>query len=145
MATFYDRMRVYLGNADEALRLELLSGGFAFDCEMNGEMVGVRRMRDVMQEEETGRIVTDFFCFPQNGKKDKLKEGVCFSFSSTVVYPDRTAENENSARAVFSDPGPCAIWKASMEEVYYSHVSSRAGGLIEGAGELTFLHHTPLR
>ncbi len=131
---FAEKMRRELEKSDPDVFVGMLEGGFTFDMIFAGEKCGFRRCRDVVQDEESGKIYTEFFCFPQNGKKDKLQQALSFSVECKV-------RDLGEKQSVFTEVENLQCWKSDKKEVYYSHVASRAGAQIVETGANTFLHN----
>ena len=131
---FTDKLQRELEKSTSDVLVGMLESGFTFDMIFAGEKCGFRRCKDLIQDPDTGKLYTEFFCFPQNGKKDKLQHGLCFSVVSTV-------EDFSEKKSVFADAGQLKCHKAGKVDIYYSHVASRAGKQIAETGANTFLHN----
>ena len=83
--TFEEKIEKVFEEAEEDLVLDLLHAGFAFDREIEGERVAFRRSKDELKEDT---VETEFFCFPQNGQRDKLKHGMLVRFAAKPENPD---------------------------------------------------------
>ncbi len=129
--TFEEKIEKIFDEAEEEFLLDLAHAGFAFEREIKGDKVAFRRAKDELRD---GRVETEFFCFPQNGQRDKLKHGMLVSFSAE-------AENPEELNVRFAKPEKKAVKKSERVDTYYSQVASRAGRDIEREGANTYLHH----
>ena len=126
------KLESILPEAEESLLLELLEGGFIFDTFIDGEKIGVRRVSDTPQDE--GVVRTEFFLFPQNGKKDKLKKGAFAVIESEVCDGDE-------GRHAFANPRFGGSRKGAMTDVYYAVAASTGGRQIAQDGGNTYLDY----
>lgn len=131
MMKFEDKIEKIFEEAEEEFLLDLLHAGFAFDREIKGEKIAFRRSKDELKE---GRVETEFFCFPQNGQRDKLKHGMLVRFAAEP-------ENPEELTVRFGSPEKISTKKPERSETYYSQVASRAGREIAKEGANTYLHH----
>ncbi|MDD6346756.1 MAG: hypothetical protein PUA52_01940 [Lachnospiraceae bacterium] len=129
---FAERFENDMQAAGEEALLAILNGGFAFDYKIPYQNCGIRRMGDTLTGD--GLLETRYFCFPQNGQKDKLKVGVTMTVVSEV-------EDSTAKTVVFRRPRLTAVERASMQEVYYAVAAVKGGRLIEKDGHNTYLHH----
>ncbi|MCR5295490.1 MAG: hypothetical protein K6E30_10045 [Lachnospiraceae bacterium] len=129
--TFEEKIERLAGEAEEEFFLDLANSGFAFDRLIDGETIAFRRSKDTAVGE---RVETEFFCFPQNGRKDKMKMGMLLRFT---VRP----ENAEDMEVHFTEAESGKAEKAGRSETYYSQVASRAGRELAKEGVNTFLHH----
>lgn len=129
--TFEEKIEKVFEEAEEELVLDLLHAGFAFDREIEGERVAFRRSKDELKEDT---VETEFFCFPQNGQRDKLKHGMLVRFAAKPENPDELLVR-------FGSPKKLSTKRPEKSETYYSQVASRAGREIEKEGANTYLHH----
>ena len=127
------KLESILPDAEEALLMELLEGGFVFDLMIGGEKIGVRRMRDTYGDED-GVVRTELFLFPQNGRKDKLKKGAFAVIESEV-------REDAPGRSAFARPRFAESRKGAMTDVYYAVAASTGGRQIAARGGNTYLAH----
>ncbi len=129
--TFEEKIERFFEEAEEEFLDDIVHAGFAFDREIGKEKVAFRRSKDELKD---GRVETEFFCFPQNGQRDKLKHGMLVRISSEPENPDELTVRFGN----FDRP---RIRKPERSDTYYSQVASRAGRDIAKEGANTYLHH----
>ena len=66
---FTDKLQRELEKSTSDVLVGMLESGFTFDMIFAGEKCGFRRCKDLIQDPDTGKLYTEFFCFPQNGKR----------------------------------------------------------------------------
>lgn len=129
---FAERFEKEMKMAEVAILMDVVNGGFSFDYKIPYQNCGIRRMRDTILED--GRLKTEYFCFPQNGQKNKLKMGVVMTLLMDI-------DSTNKVKAVFSNPSILEIHRANMTDIYYAVAAVKGGRLLEQEGVNTYLNH----
>lgn len=131
---FADRFKSYIEKATDFEILDILNSGFCFEKELGGEKIAFWRSKDTISDPESRTVTTEFFCFPQNGEKNRMKQGINVTFDCTV-------ENTVDEVTIFLNPGKIFFWPGEKYNMYYAKVASKAGRELMDKGINTFLHN----
>lgn len=121
------------GEGEEFL-LGLLEGLYADDLDLDGKKYAIRRMSDTIIDDEEGIVRTEFFCFPQNGEKNKLQAG-------GIVSVESRGEVTDSRIITFTGPKNVSYKQPTMHEIYSGVVATRARKLLVREETNNFLFH----
>lgn len=137
---FEELKRVFLEQADKEggeFLLSLVNSWMYGDVTFSNRRFALRRTADTVLDAENRTIRTEFFCFPQDGGKDKMQQG-------GMIAIDTVASGMDGMLLTMSEPGCPVFRKPDKAELYRGIVASRAGKLIAAAGSNTFLFHDVL-
>ncbi|MGN0255841.1 MAG: hypothetical protein ACI4D6_07690 [Chordicoccus sp.] len=115
---------------------DLLNSLYSEGLVLDGQSYSVRRMSDEIVDDsgETKKVKTGFFCFPQNGEKDRLFQGGAFYIASDLT-------NVDGKQASFSNPGKPDYVMPDKQVVYYGMVATKARKLLKEQHANSFLFH----
>ena len=128
------QVREVLENMSPEELKEILESGFSFPRTLGGQLFAIRRASDRVLDEETRRVRSEFYIYPENGERGRQKKGVMF-------HIEGTAEDLSAREIVFSEAGNVHVWPPFKPETYAALTAARAGRTIGETGANTFLHH----
>ena len=131
---FLDALEKKVDAEGNAFLTDLLNRLEPADVELNGTVYSVRRISDEYIGSGRGKVKTGFFCFPQNGEKDRLFQGGAFYIASDLI-------NVDGKQASFSNPGKPDYVMPDKQVVYYGMVATKARKLLKEQNANSFLFH----
>ena len=131
---FLDALEKKVDAEGNAFLTDLLNRLEPADVELNGTVYSVRRISDEYIGSGRGKVKTGFFCFPENGAKDRMFQGGAFYAASDII-------GIKGRQAELGSPKIIEYRMPARQVVYYGMVAHKAQRLLRAAGANSFLFH----